>query len=203
MRASFSGARLGRSACSAPWASTGAPSSASFAFEGAGLVVAGTLTGVLAGFGACVLFLPLFRPAFTGPNTPPFQALGEGARGRNLVTICDHPRLLRLVAARRPLAHKGISFASRHGGSRQLLRICNGEPDILPRLPTWTVLPQGYGYIDLVRLEVDDVEAALAAIRHPPPQSSISAAIRAGPPGRLGRGSAGSRWTGRSSPARW
>lgn len=84
------------------------------------------------------------------------------------MTICDHPRLLWLVAARRPLAHKGISFASRHGGSRQLLRICNGEPDILPRLPTWTVLPQGYGYIDLVRLEVDDVEAALAAIRHTP-----------------------------------
>ena len=48
------------------------------AFEQAGLVVTGTITGVLAGFGACVWFLPLFRPAFTGPNTPPFQALGPG-----------------------------------------------------------------------------------------------------------------------------
>lgn len=42
------------------------------------LVVAGALAGVIAGVVAARLFLPLFRPAFTGPNAPPFAAIGPG-----------------------------------------------------------------------------------------------------------------------------
>lgn len=49
------------------------------AIEQAILVLSGAVVGVLAGLAASALFVPLYQPAFTGPDAPPFQALGPGS----------------------------------------------------------------------------------------------------------------------------
>lgn len=58
-----------------PWGSV----LSTVALEQGTLLVSGAAGGAVAGLVAAALFLPLFRPAFTGPNSPPFLALGPGA----------------------------------------------------------------------------------------------------------------------------
>ncbi len=57
-----------------PWGSV----LATVAVEQGTLLLFGAAAGAAAGLVAAALFLPLLRPAFTGPNAPPFLALGPG-----------------------------------------------------------------------------------------------------------------------------
>ena len=50
----------------------------SVAAEQGGLLLTGGAAGTAVGLAAAALFLPLFRPAFSGPGAPPFLASGPG-----------------------------------------------------------------------------------------------------------------------------
>jgi putative ABC transport system permease protein len=50
----------------------------SVAVEQGTLLAAGAAAGVVAGLAAAAWLLPLFRPAFTGPDAPPFRTAGPG-----------------------------------------------------------------------------------------------------------------------------
>ena len=57
------------------------------ALEQAILVLSGAVVGVLSGIGAAALFVPLYQPAFTGPDAPPFEVLGPGSAVWRLATL--------------------------------------------------------------------------------------------------------------------